>query len=142
MLEVDTWGSNDEGTPQGTVVSPLSANIYLNYVLEQRMESWRKCKVRGQVIIVRYSEWPWASCPLASGGTTYSALAPAARHRYVARDILVRTRVVGIFGSPLVDCLVRPVISTSYIMKCRLASPLLSIVCSAVRHGDRFPSRS
>ena len=56
VLEDDTWRSNEEGTPQGGVVSPLLANIYLHYALDLWVQSWRKNKACGQVIIVRYAD--------------------------------------------------------------------------------------
>ncbi len=56
VLEDDIWRSNDEGTPQGGVISPLLANIYLYYVLDLWAQSWRKHKARGDIIIVRYAD--------------------------------------------------------------------------------------
>ncbi len=45
-----------EGTPQGAVVSPLLANIYLHYVFDLWVEVWRKKCARGDVIVVRYAD--------------------------------------------------------------------------------------
>jgi len=56
VLEDDTWRSNEEGTPQGGVISPLLANIYLYYALDLWVQQWRKKTARGQVIIVRYAD--------------------------------------------------------------------------------------
>lgn len=44
------------GTPQGAVISPLLANIYLHYVLDLWVIKWRKEKSSGDVIIVRYAD--------------------------------------------------------------------------------------
>lgn len=44
------------GTPQGAVVSPLMANIYLHYVFDLWAHRWRHHPARGQVIIVRYAD--------------------------------------------------------------------------------------
>jgi len=44
------------GTPQGAVVSPLLANIYLHYVFDLWANRWRKRHAQGQVIIVRYAD--------------------------------------------------------------------------------------
>ncbi len=46
----------EEGTPQGGIVSPLLANIYLHYVLDLWVASWRKKHARGEVYIVRYAD--------------------------------------------------------------------------------------
>jgi len=56
VLEDNTWRSNGEGTPQGGVISPLLANIYLHYALDLWVRQWRRCKARGEVIIVRYAD--------------------------------------------------------------------------------------
>lgn len=45
-----------EGTPQGGVISPLLANIFLHYVLDEWVQDWRKRSARGAVYIVRYAD--------------------------------------------------------------------------------------
>ena len=44
------------GTPQGAVISPLLANIYLHYVFDLWIEAWRKKVARGDIIVVRYAD--------------------------------------------------------------------------------------
>ena len=46
----------EKGTPQGAVISPLLANIYLHYVLDLWAQQWRQRHAAGQVIIVRYAD--------------------------------------------------------------------------------------
>jgi RNA-directed DNA polymerase len=45
-----------EGTPQGGIISPLLANIYLHYVLDLWVSAWRKEHARGEVYVVRYAD--------------------------------------------------------------------------------------
>lgn len=45
-----------EGTPQGGIISPLLANIYLHYVLDLWVCQWRNRMAHGQVYIVRYAD--------------------------------------------------------------------------------------
>ncbi len=44
------------GTPQGAVISPLLANIYLHYVFDLWMQRWRHREAKGEVIVVRYAD--------------------------------------------------------------------------------------
>lgn len=46
----------DKGTPQGAVISPLLANVYLHYVLDLWANQWRMKEAAGEVIIVRYAD--------------------------------------------------------------------------------------
>jgi RNA-directed DNA polymerase len=46
----------EKGTPQGSVISPLLANIYLHYVLDLWANQWRNREATGQAIIVRYAD--------------------------------------------------------------------------------------
>ena len=45
-----------QGTPQGAVISPLLANIFLHYVVDVFVHEWRKTAARGEVYIVRYAD--------------------------------------------------------------------------------------
>lgn len=55
VIEDGEWIETEKGTPQGAVISPLLANIYLHYVLDQWTDQWRQ-KAQGDVIIVRYAD--------------------------------------------------------------------------------------
>jgi len=56
VLEAGQWQSSDMGTPQGAVISPLLANIYLHYVFDLWVKQWRKREAKGKVIVVRYAD--------------------------------------------------------------------------------------
>lgn len=47
---------SDKGTPQGGLISPILANVYLHYVLDQWFEEYIKKQTKGQCYIVRYAD--------------------------------------------------------------------------------------
>ena len=55
VLEDGERKDTEEGTPQGGVVSPLLANIYLHHVFDLWAQHWRR-QATGDVIIVRYAD--------------------------------------------------------------------------------------
>jgi RNA-directed DNA polymerase len=56
ILEEGVVTVSDSGTGQGSVISPMLANIYLHYALDLWVERWRQRKTTGDVIIVRYAD--------------------------------------------------------------------------------------
>ena len=57
VMEDDEWKDDLQGTPQGAVVSPILANVYLHYVLDLWFQKkWRARKATGDTIIVRYAD--------------------------------------------------------------------------------------
>ena len=56
VLEDGGWSVSEKGTPQGAVVSPLLANVYLHYVFDLWAVQWRRREAKGNVIVVRYAD--------------------------------------------------------------------------------------
>ena len=56
VMEDGQWFETKEGTPQGAVISPLLANLYLHHVLDLWVQAWRKKVAHGDVIVVRYAD--------------------------------------------------------------------------------------
>jgi len=56
VSEDGQWSRTTVGTPQGSVISPLLANVFLHYVLDLWANQWRERHARGSVIIVRYAD--------------------------------------------------------------------------------------
>ena len=56
ILEDGIVSVSDRGTGQGSVISPLLANIYLHYVFDLWVERWRRREASGDMIIVRYAD--------------------------------------------------------------------------------------
>lgn len=51
------WSETTVGTPQGAVVSPLLANVYLHYVFDLWAEAWREKVASGNIILTRYADY-------------------------------------------------------------------------------------
>jgi len=47
---------SNRGAPQGAVISPILANVYLHYVYDLWADRWRRRKASGDVIIIRYAD--------------------------------------------------------------------------------------
>ena len=56
VLEEGNWSVSATGTPQGAVISPLLANVYLHYVFDLWAHQWRRREATGNVIVVRYAD--------------------------------------------------------------------------------------
>jgi RNA-directed DNA polymerase len=56
VLEDGAVTYSDTGTPQGGVISPLLANIYLHYVLDEWFEQQVKPRLHGEATLVRYAD--------------------------------------------------------------------------------------
>jgi RNA-directed DNA polymerase len=56
VLEEGIWTTPEAGTPQGGVISPLLANIYLHYVLDVWFEAEVKPRLRGRAFLIRYAD--------------------------------------------------------------------------------------
>jgi len=50
------WSASEMGSAQGSVLSPLLANIYLFYALDLWINKWRKQEACGEIYIVRYAD--------------------------------------------------------------------------------------
>jgi len=56
VLEDGIVTVSDKGTGQGSVASPLLANIYLHYVFDLWAERWRRREATGDMIVIRYAD--------------------------------------------------------------------------------------
>ena len=56
IMEGTELKESDRGTPQGGLISPVLANVYLHYVLDLWFEKAVKPKLRGEAYYVRYAD--------------------------------------------------------------------------------------
>jgi RNA-directed DNA polymerase len=56
VMEEGEWSNTKTGSPQGSVISPLLANIYLHYTFDLWVDMWRKKWAHGEVVVIRYAD--------------------------------------------------------------------------------------
>ncbi len=57
VMEEGAWEDTGEGTPQGAIVSPVLANVFLHYALDLWFhKKWRPRTAKGEAIIIRYAD--------------------------------------------------------------------------------------
>ena len=56
VMEDGKWSETKTGTPQGSVISPTLANIYLHYAFDLWVNTWRKKWAQGEVVVIRYAD--------------------------------------------------------------------------------------
>src|SRR5215813_12962859 len=56
VLEEGVVTVSETGTGQGSVISPLLANVYMHYVFDLWADRWRRREARGDVVLVRYAD--------------------------------------------------------------------------------------
>jgi len=56
VLEEGVLTVPDDGTPQGGVISPLLANIFLHYVLDEWFEKEVRPRLLGEAFVIRYAD--------------------------------------------------------------------------------------
>ena len=56
IMEEGQYQASDQGTPQGGVISPLLANIYLHYILDIWFVKQIKPKAKGYMQMIRYCD--------------------------------------------------------------------------------------
>ena len=56
VMEDDTVSYPGKGSPQGGVISPLLANVFLHYILDQWFEESVRPRMKGRVSLIRYAD--------------------------------------------------------------------------------------
>jgi RNA-directed DNA polymerase len=88
MIEGQRFDTED-GVPQGASLSPLLANVYLHYVLDQWFERDVKPRMRGETYLIRYADDFIVGFELESDAVRYQTVLPKRLARFslsVAED--------------------------------------------------------
>ena len=68
VLESGQWKAVEAGTPQGSGISPILANVFLHYVVDLWVHQWRRRRAAGQVIVCRYADDMVLGCQFEADG--------------------------------------------------------------------------
>jgi RNA-directed DNA polymerase len=83
-----------EGTPQGGVISPILANIYLHHTLDLWFEQEVRPRMRGQVWLIRYADDAVIGCALEEDAQRIMQVLPKRLARYGLKLHSEKTRLV------------------------------------------------
>jgi RNA-directed DNA polymerase len=56
VIEEGKWSEPQTGSPQGSVISPFLANVYLHYAFDLWVNVWRKKWAKGEMVVIRYAD--------------------------------------------------------------------------------------
>lgn len=99
VTEAGALSYPEDGTPQGGVISPLLANIYLHEVLDVWFEHEIRPRLKGQAFLVRFADDFVIGCEVESDARKVMAVLPKRFTRYGLTIHPVKTKLVP-FGKP------------------------------------------
>jgi group II intron reverse transcriptase/maturase len=99
VLEGETLSYPEQGTPQGGVISPLLANIFLHYVLDDWYVNEIKPRLKGRSFLIRFADDFIIGCELEEDARRVMAVLPKRFGRYKLTIHLKKTVLVD-FRSP------------------------------------------
>jgi group II intron reverse transcriptase/maturase len=99
VMEAGSITYAEKGSPQGGVISPILANIYLHYVLDEWYEQEVKPRLRGRSFLIRYADDFVIGCELESDARRIMAVLPQRFNRYGLTIHPEKTKLVR-FGKP------------------------------------------
>ena len=94
VLENGSISYPDSGSPQGGVISPLAANVYLHYVLDDWFDQVVKPRLRGHAKLVRYADDAAMVFELESDARRVMAVLPKRFEKYGLRLHPEKTRLI------------------------------------------------
>lgn len=94
VLEEGAVHYPEGGTPQGGVISPLLANIYLHHVLDTWFEEVAKPRLRAKAFLVRYADDFVIVCAMKSDAEKLMAVLPKRFGKYGLKLHPEKTRLV------------------------------------------------
>jgi group II intron reverse transcriptase/maturase len=99
VLEEGNLTYAEKGSPQGGVVSPILANVFLHYVLDEWYEQEVKPRLKGRSFLIRFADDFAIGCELESDAHRIMAVLPKRFDRYGLTIHPQKTKLVK-FGKP------------------------------------------
>jgi group II intron reverse transcriptase/maturase len=103
MIESQRFDTED-GVPQGASLSPLLANVYLHYALDQWFERDVKPRMRGEAYLTRYADDFLVCFERESDATRYQSVLPKRLARYSLSVAEEKTKLIRFGRSARRDC--------------------------------------
>jgi group II intron reverse transcriptase/maturase len=94
VMEEGVWQRSEVGSPQGGVVSPLLANLFLHHVLDAWFETEAKPRLSGRAALVRYADDAVILCETERDAQRIMAVLPKRFERFGLKLHPEKTRVV------------------------------------------------
>lgn len=94
VLREGEFSKNDEGTPQGSLVSPILSNIYLHYVLDVWFESVVKLHCKGNAWLFRYADDAIACFELEEDARRYNEFLPKRMAKFGLKVSKEKSKIV------------------------------------------------
>lgn len=86
--------ATEDGVPQGASLSPLLANVYLHYVLDEWFEQEVKPRLRGEASIIRFADDFVCCFEFESDALRYQAVLPKRLGRYSLSVAEEKTKLI------------------------------------------------
>jgi len=99
VMEGEILTYSDRGTPQGGVISPMLANIFLHHVLDEWYEKQIKPRLKGRSFLIRFADDFIIGCELGEDARRVMEVLPKRFNRYGLTVHPEKTVVVR-FGKP------------------------------------------
>jgi group II intron reverse transcriptase/maturase len=99
VMEEGQYQSSDKGSPQGGVISPLMANVYLHHVLDEWFVKVVKPRMKGRCFLIRFADDFAIGCELESDARRIMTVLPKRFDRYGLSIHPQKSKMVK-FGQP------------------------------------------
>jgi RNA-directed DNA polymerase len=99
VMDKGLWSHSETGTPQGGVVSPILANIFLHYVLDEWFVKAVRPRMKGRCFLLRFADDFVIGCTLESDARRIMAVLPNRFGRYGLSIHPEKSKLIS-FGKP------------------------------------------